>query len=50
MVGKRRRLLNYVKKTDQAKYEKLVGNLKLRKSIERSEVTVEEPEKEKKEE
>ncbi len=54
MVGKRRRLLNYVKKTDLAKYEKLAGNLKLRKSIDRLEAVVEEPkgekEKEKKEE
>ena len=31
MVGKRRRLLNYVKKTDSAKYEKLAKSLKLKK-------------------
>lgn len=37
MVGKRRRLLNYVKKNDQAKYEKLVGNLKLKKTIDKEE-------------
>lgn len=49
MVGKRRRLLNYVKKTDLAKYEKLVAGLKLRKSIDRAEPPVEEPEKETKE-
>jgi small subunit ribosomal protein S15 len=37
MVGKRRRLLNYVKKNDLAKYEKLVGNLKLKKTIDKEE-------------
>ena len=31
MVGKRRRLLNYLKKTDEAKYEKLIKDLGLRK-------------------
>jgi len=31
MVGKRRRLLNYVKKTDTAKYEEIAGKLKLKK-------------------
>ena len=31
MVGKRRRLLNYIKKSDQAKYETLAGKLKLKK-------------------
>lgn len=31
MVGKRRRLLNYVKKTDVAKYEKLAQTLKVKK-------------------
>lgn len=31
MVGKRRRLLNYVKKTDLPKYEELSGKLKLKK-------------------
>lgn len=31
MVGKRRRLLNYVKKTDLPKYEELAGKLKLKK-------------------
>lgn len=31
MVGKRRRLLNYLAKTDQAIYDKLVGDLGLRK-------------------
>lgn len=31
MVGKRRRLLNYLKKKEPAKYEKLVKNLKLKK-------------------
>ena len=37
MVGKRRRLLNYVKKTDDKKYEKLVGALKLKKTINKEE-------------
>ena len=37
MVGKRRRLLNYVKKNDQAKYEKLIGELKLKKTIDKEE-------------
>ena len=37
MVGKRRRLLNYVKKTDLAKYEKLSAQLKLRKTINKEE-------------
>lgn len=31
MVGKRRRLLNYLKKNEPLKYEKLVKNLKLKK-------------------
>lgn len=31
MVGKRRRLLNYLKKKEPLKYEKLVKNLKLKK-------------------
>jgi small subunit ribosomal protein S15 len=31
MVGKRRRLLNYLKKSDEKKYEKLIGDLGLRK-------------------
>lgn len=31
MVGKRRRLLNYIKKSDLKKYEKLIGDLGLRK-------------------
>jgi small subunit ribosomal protein S15 len=31
MVGKRRRLLNYVKKTDEKKYDKLIAALKLKK-------------------
>jgi len=31
MVGKRRRLLNYLTKGDQAGYEKLIADLKLRK-------------------
>ena len=31
MVGKRRRLLNYLKKDDPKKYEKLVKDLKLKK-------------------
>ena len=31
MVGKRRRLLNYLKKSDEAKYEKLIKDLGLRK-------------------
>lgn len=38
MVGKRRRLLNYVKKTDMVKYEKLSAQLKLRKTINKEEV------------
>ena len=31
MVGKRRRLLNYLKKTDEAKYVQLIADLGLRK-------------------
>lgn len=31
MVGRRRRLLDYLKKSDAAKYEKLIGDLSLRK-------------------
>lgn len=31
MVGKRRRLLNYLKKTDVKKYEKVIKDLGLRK-------------------
>jgi len=31
MVGNRRRLLNYLKKTNQPEYEKLIGELGLRK-------------------
>ena len=31
MVGKRRRLLNYLKKTDEAKYTQLIADLGLRK-------------------
>lgn len=31
MVGKRRRLLNYLKRTEPQKYEKLISDLKLRK-------------------
>lgn len=31
MIGKRRRLLNYLKKSDIKKYEKLIADLKLRK-------------------
>jgi len=31
MVGKRRRLLNYLKKSDEGKYEKLIADLGLRK-------------------
>lgn len=31
MVGKRRRLLNYLKKSDEKKYEKLIADLGLRK-------------------
>jgi small subunit ribosomal protein S15 len=31
MVGKRRRLLIYLKKSDEAKYTKLIGDLGLRK-------------------
>ncbi|MBI1979649.1 MAG: 30S ribosomal protein S15 [Elusimicrobia bacterium] len=31
MVGKRRRLLNYVKSSDQAQYQKLIQRLDLRK-------------------
>lgn len=31
MVGNRRRLLNYLKKTNPAEYEKLIGELNLRK-------------------
>ncbi len=31
LVGNRRRLLNYLKKTDQAGYEKLIAELGLRK-------------------
>lgn len=31
MVGKRRRLLNYLRKSDEAKYEKLIKDLGLRK-------------------
>ncbi len=31
MVGKRRRLLNYLKKTDEAKYQQLIADLGLRK-------------------
>lgn len=31
MVGKRRRLLNYIKQNDQKKYEDLVAKLKLKK-------------------
>ncbi len=31
MVGRRRRLLDYLKKSDVAKYEKLIGDLGLRR-------------------
>ncbi len=31
MVGRRRRLLDYLKKNDAAKYEKLIGDLGLRR-------------------
>lgn len=31
MVGRRRRLLDYLKRSDLAKYEKLIADLKLRK-------------------
>jgi ribosomal protein S15P/S13E len=31
MVGKRRRLLNYLKKKDSRKYEDILGKLNLRK-------------------
>ena len=31
MVGKRRRLLDYLKKVDEARYQKLIGRLELRK-------------------
>lgn len=31
MVGKRRRLLNYLKKSDEDKYTKIIGDLGLRK-------------------
>ena len=31
MVGKRRRLLDYVKKNDQARYQSLIGRLGLRR-------------------
>jgi len=31
MVGKRRRLLNYLRKSDEAKYDKLIKDLGLRK-------------------
>lgn len=31
LVGKRRRLLNYLKKTNQKTYETMIGDLKLRK-------------------
>ncbi|PIP50862.1 30S ribosomal protein S15 [Candidatus Berkelbacteria bacterium CG23_combo_of_CG06-09_8_20_14_all_41_73] len=31
MVGKRRRLLNYLKKSDEKKYGDLIADLKLRK-------------------
>ncbi len=31
MVGKRRRLLNYLKKKDNKKYEEILGKLNLRK-------------------
>ena len=31
LVGKRRRLLNYLKKTDSVKYQELLGKLNLRK-------------------
>ena len=31
MVGRRRRLLDYLKKNDSAKYEKLISDLSLRK-------------------
>lgn len=31
MVGKRRRLLNYLKKNDQKEYEKVIADLGLRK-------------------
>ncbi|WP_119680020.1 30S ribosomal protein S15 [Indioceanicola profundi] len=31
MVGQRRRLLDYVKKNDQARYESLIGRLGLRR-------------------
>lgn len=31
MVGKRRRLLNYLKKSDEKKYDKLISDLGLRK-------------------
>jgi len=34
MVGKRRRLLNYVKKNDPERYDKLIESLKLKKVIE----------------
>jgi len=31
MVGKRRKLLNYLKRTDAKKYQKIIGDLGLRK-------------------
>jgi len=31
MVGQRRRMLDYLKKTDSGRYEKLIGNLGLRR-------------------
>jgi small subunit ribosomal protein S15 len=31
MVGKRRKLLNYIKKKEPTKYEKIIADLKLRK-------------------
>lgn len=31
MVGRRRRLLDYLKKKDQSRYEKLIGELNIRK-------------------
>lgn len=31
LVGQRRRLLNYLKKSDESRYQKLIGALELRK-------------------
>ena len=31
LVGKRRRLLNYINRKDEGRYKKLIGRLKLRK-------------------